>query len=194
MWEKSKQNKVLGEVQIMVLVLSHQPSKVQRYSIYYHVRHRKAANLIFYWTTHRLMERLRIQILYPHETNVICEIGLYKSKWLDLTNHFSSTYVRRHRSVIYIWGICKDSALHISRHLCKKRNVLLKTNADVLSGCSWEWLTLGASGGGVWLLLSRLSFSVLFPFSVWLAGMVWRVGSDPDSCIWTSLTWDRKWV
>lgn len=55
-----------------------------------------------------------------------------------------------------------------------------------------ERLTLGASAGGVGLLLSRLSFSGLFPFSVWFAGKVWLVGSDPDSCIWTSRTWERE--
>lgn len=52
--------KVRGEVQITVLVLSHQQSKVQRYSVYYHVRHRKAANLFFYCTTNQLIEGLRI--------------------------------------------------------------------------------------------------------------------------------------
>lgn len=58
--------------------------------------------------------------------------------------------------------------------------------------CSRKWLTLGASAGGVWLPLSPLSFSLLFPFSVWFAGMVWLVGSDPDSCIWTPLTWEAE--
>lgn len=62
----------------------------------------------------------------------------------------------------------------------------------VLSKCRWEILTLGVSKG-VWLLLSRLSFSEWLPFSVWL-GIVWLVGSDPDSCIWTLLAWERKQV
>lgn len=53
-------------------------------------------------------------------------------------------------------------------------------------------LTLGASAGGVGLLLSRLSFSELVPFSDWFAGKVWLAGSDPDSCIWTSRTWEGK--
>lgn len=66
-------------------------------------------------------------------------------------------------------------------------------NAWCVEQCLWKWLTLGASAGGVWLPLRRLSFSVLFPFSVWFAGMVWLVGSDPDSCIWTSMTWEGRW-
>lgn len=60
--------------------------------------------------------------------------------------------------------------------------------------CLKNWmirLTLSASAGGVGLLLSPLSFSWLFPFSVWFVGKVWLVGSDPDSCIWTFRTW--KW-
>lgn len=187
MWENSKKD-VLGEVQITVLVLSHQQSKVQRYSVYDHVRHRKAANLIFFWTTNQSIEGLRIE--------GVCDIGQYNSNWLDLTNHFSSTYVRHHHCVMFLKSMQRLSTTYITTFVKKKNLKKLKktTNADVLSGCSWEWLTLGASGGGVWLLLSRLSFSVLFPFSVSLAGMVWRVGSDPDSCIWTSLTWERKWV
>lgn len=44
-------------------------------------------------------------------------------------------------------------------------HILFIFTLDVLNRDIWRGLTLGASAGGVWLLFSRLSFSVGFLLS-----------------------------